>query len=168
MAATAHAKLSISVDMLASLAEDLGSQQFNTVFSKVIDLVNGAGNSQVNAIFADTRTLALSTAEDLDIKGTSLQDVLGANVSLAHVRWMLVYAAPTNGSTISVKPAASNGFLGPFGAAAHKQSIPAGGWWFVTAPVAGWPVTAATADLFNVANDDSAAAGSYTIVIGGN
>lgn len=140
----------------------------NTNVCFTFDLPNGTGNSQANQHYAATRTLAASTGEDLDLVGSTLKDPLGNALAFTKVRYIIVHAAATNASTITIKPGASNGFNGPFGAATHTISIPAGGWFTVAAPVAGWAVTAATGDLFHVGNDDSGGTAAYDIVIVGN
>jgi hypothetical protein len=131
-------------------------------------LTYGTGNSQGNQHYVATRTLALSANEDLDLNGATLKDPLGASLAFTKIRYILVHASPNNGGNIVVKPAAANGFLGPFNLAASSVAIPAGGWFTVTAPVAGWAVTATTADLINVANSDSVNSAIYDIVLLGN
>ncbi|MCL4822566.1 MAG: hypothetical protein KJ067_25870, partial [Vicinamibacteria bacterium] len=112
----------------------------------------------------DRRTLAASANEDLDLAG-SLVDAFGAVVSFAKVRALRIKAAPENTNNVVVKPGAANGFLGPFGAAAHTLTLPPGGEVLLVAPVAGWTVTPATGDLLNVANSGAGTSVTYEIEV---
>lgn len=165
--ATATAKL--TAELLATQSSDLdvATRAATTLVSAKTTLANGTGNNQINTVFSDRRTLAASANEDLDLSGTALQDTFGANLALTKVKAILIKAAATNTNNVVVKPGASNGFTGPFGAATHTQSIPPGGVWMVSAPLAGWTVTAATADLLNVANSSSGTSVTYEIAIVG-
>jgi hypothetical protein len=130
----------------------------------VNEFAAGTGNGQVDRKFTDKRTLAASANEDLDLAG-SLVDAFGAVITFAKVRAIRIKAAPENTNNVVVKPAAANGFLGPFGAAAHTLTLPPGGEVVLVAPVAGWPVTAGTADLLNVANSGAGTSVTYEVEI---
>lgn len=168
MSLSAHAKLALAISVIESQTSTIGSPTYPISANLPFDFPNGTSNGNVNQIFAGTRNLAASTAEDLDLSGNTLKDGLNNGLAFAKVLAIVVYAHTTNGSTVSVKPGASNGFTGPFGAATHKLSLPAGGLVALVHPTTGWTVTAATGDLFNVANDDSGAAANYDIYIIGH
>jgi len=129
-----------------------------------IELAIGTGASQADKAFADTRTLALSANEDLDLAG-SLLDPFGATLTFVKVKGIYLKAAAGNTNSVILKPAAANGFLGPFGAATHTLTIPPSGFLVLAAPVSGWAVTAATADNINVANSAAGTSVTYDIVI---
>lgn len=145
---------------------DLGTLEYNVQRQPDIDLADGTAANKADLLFTDTRTLALSSNEDLDLAG-GLADPFGNTLTFVKVKYIRIKAAAGNGGNIVVKPAASNGFTGPFGAATHTLSIPAGGHVQLAAPVSGWTVTASTGDLLNIANDDGAASASYDIEIVG-
>lgn len=128
----------------------------------------GSGAGQVNKVWVSIgRSLALSTAENLDLSGT-LADDLGNAVVLTKVKGLYVFAWATNGGNIQVGGHASAAFVGPFVDATDIIAIQPGGFVLLGTPsAAGWPVTATTADLLQIENMDSGAAGKYDIVIFG-
>jgi len=130
-------------------------------------VANGTGANQADLVFRGQRTLALSTSEDLDLAG-SLTDAYGATITFARVKMIYVKAASTNGGNIIIGGAAANTFVGSFSDASDKVELAAGQMYQVTAPDAtGWAVTAGTADILKVENDDGAAVGTYDIIIVG-
>jgi hypothetical protein len=131
-----------------------------------LELGSGTGNSQCDLEYIAQRTLAASANEDLDLAG-ALADPFGTTLTFVKVRGIYIKAASGNTNSVIIKPAASNGFTGPFGAAAHTITLPPGGVFLVTAPVAGWAVTAGTGDKINIANSAGSTTVTYDIhVIG--
>jgi hypothetical protein len=129
----------------------------------------GAGASQMDRLFAAQRTITASGTDDLDLSGTALQDILGQNLALVRVKLIAVYAATGNTNNVVVGAAASNQFIGPFGAATHTLALPPGGSLLVVSPTAaGWAVTAGTGDLFRVANGGASTSVTYDVIIGGS
>lgn len=130
---------------------------------------DGTGADQANQFFYDTRTVAPSASEDLDVNGTALTNVFGGAVALTKLRGLLVRAAPANTNNVVIGNAASNGLASMFGAATHTLILPPGATLLLINPGnAGYAVTAGTGDLLRVAN---AAAGSpvdYTIALWGS
>ena len=149
-----------------SKALDFGSAYRPLPFPATIDMESGTGNNQADLIFSDQRTLAASANESLDLAGV-LVDAFGTALTFVKVKAIYIRAASTNGGNIVVGNAATNAFVGPFGAATHTLAIPAGGYLELVAPVGGWTVTAATGDLLRIANSDAGAAATYDIVIVG-
>lgn len=131
-----------------------------------LELTSGTGNSQCDLEYIAQRTLIASANEDLDLAG-SLLDPFGATLTFVKVRGLYIKAAAGNTNSVVIKPAAANGFNGPFGAAAHTITLPPGGVFLVTAPVGGWAVTAGTGDKINIANSAAGTSVTYDIhVIG--
>lgn len=98
------------------------------------------------------RTLAASASENLDLSG-ALTDALGASLVFAKVKAIKIVSDPANTHDIVIGGAASNAFVGPFGAATHTIRLGPGDVWLVTRrDLAGWPVTAGTGDLLKVLN----------------
>ncbi|WP_119270851.1 hypothetical protein [Taklimakanibacter deserti] len=130
------------------------------------ELTSGTGNSQCDLEYRAQRTLSASANEDLDLAG-SLADVFGATLTFVKVRGIWIKAAAGNTNSVVIKPASSNGFTGPFGAATHTITLPPSGVFLVTAPVGGWTVTAGTVDKINIANSAGSTSVTYDIhVIG--
>lgn len=134
-----------------------------------VDYKTGVGAGQANLMFADRRTLAASANEDLDLVG-SLLDPFGAVLNFARVKAIIIVAAAANTNKVVIGGAAANAFVGPFGGATEKLSIDPGGMLVLaTRTAAGWPVTAATADLLRIANGAAGSPVTYEIIIiGGN
>src|ERR1700754_2115883 len=69
--------------------------------SVAIEFANGVGANQANVLWADTRTLAASATEDLDLSGV-LADVFGATVTQARVKAIRISAAAGNTNNVIV------------------------------------------------------------------
>jgi hypothetical protein len=159
---------------LNATANSSAPPSFNKVvgalsYAKSLGFSTGAGASQMDRLFAAQRVIAASGTDDLDLNGTALQDVLNQNLALVRVKLIAVFAASSNTNNVVVGAAASNQFVGPFGAATHTLSIPPGGAFMIVSPTAaGWAVTAATADLLRVANGGAGTPVTYDVIIGGS
>lgn len=164
--------MGLSATLQASIGYDLsGNADLGTVQAKYAghasrELPSGVAAGQVDKMFMDTRTIASASNEDLDLSG-ALVDPIGGTAVFAKIRGIVIKSKDANTTALTVKPAASNGFLGPFGAATHTMAIQPGGTLALYAPVTGWTVTAGTGDLINIANAAGAAA-SYDIIIVGS
>lgn len=155
-----HATVSKTADMSTPTAEIAkGGSIYHTY-------ENGTGAGQASKFFSDTRTLAPSTGEDLDLSGSLLDD-LGQPFILTAGKTLEIKAAESNVNNLIVGNAAANGWVGPFGAATHTLSIPPGGMIQLNAPAAGWPVVAATADLLHFLNGGAGTPVSYDVFIAG-
>ena len=165
---SAYGSLVLSVDLKNRLATDFGERAGDVPFSVTKALTDGVAANQIQKVFFDTRTLAASANEDLDLNGSALQDTLGANLALTSVKLIAIKAADANTNNVVYKPAASNGFLGPLGAAANTITLKPGQVWVITDfSAAGWTVTPATADLINLANSGAGTSVTYDILIAG-
>jgi hypothetical protein len=166
--AITHTGKSVS-SVLGTLTEpsDLGSNQAATSGSALITWTSGSDATAAQRVWGDTRTLAASASEALDLAG-GLTSGLGGTLTFTAIKELWLKAHEDNGSTITLGAAAANGWAGPFGATTHTLTLPAGGVVHLIAPtVTGWPVTAGTGDLLKVANNDSAASASYSLVLRG-
>jgi len=156
--------LLVAINATLEGSNDLGTPSFPLSVSNRDDIANGTGLSQADLIFSDQRTISASGNEDLDLAG-SLTDPLGSTLTFATVKAIYVRASSDNTNNVEVKPAASNGFDGPFADASDTLAIPPGGTLLLTAPVSGWSVTAGTGDLLNIANSGAGTGVTYDIVI---
>ena len=130
-------------------------------------ITSGTGANQADQLWSDTRTLALSTGEDLDLAG-GITDVYGNVLTMARVKMIYITAASTNGSTISVGGASATQFVGWVANSSDIVKIRPGGGFMLIAPDAtAYVVGAGTADLLKVLNDDGAAGATYSIIIVG-
>lgn len=134
---------------------------------KTADIVlgDGSGSGQANKVYLATRTLASAANDDLDLAG-GLTDPFGVTLTFATIKAIVVRADPANTTELQVRPGASNGFVGPFGAAGQHVHVRAGGALVFAAPQTGWTVTAGTGDILRVTNAAGASA-IYSIEIVG-
>lgn len=157
--ATANAITPPSFNRITGALAYAKSQGFST----------GAGANQMDRMFAAQRTITASGTDDLDLTGTALQDILGQNLALVRVKLIAVYAAAANTNNVVVGAAASNPFVGPFGAGTHTVSVQPGGSLLMLSPsAAGWLVTATTADLLRIANGGAGTSVTYDVIVGGS
>jgi hypothetical protein len=160
---------SFSVAATGNNQFDLNRATAPLTYAKSFGWTTGAGASQVDRAFADTRTIAASGTDDLDLTGTALQDILGANLALVRVKLIAIFAYSANTNNVVIGNAAATPFLGPFGAATHTVTLPPGGMFMVSAPTAaGWTVGAGASDLLRVANSGAGTSVTYDVVILGS
>jgi hypothetical protein len=162
MALSASLKLSIAALLTGAL--DLSTQQapLNKVYSK--EYADGAGEDQANLLFADTRTIAASGNEDIDLAG-SLTGLLGTAVVFARIKAVIIVAAEGNTNNVQVTRPASNG-VPLFIAAGDGISLAPGDWsLWASGTAAGKAVTGGTGDLLNIANSSGGSSVTYDIIV---
>lgn len=147
-----------------SEVNDLGSPYFDFDVSQLDQYTSGTSQDQADIMFADTRTIAASSSESLDLNGSSLQNVMGVNLALAKVKVLLVRAAPGNTNDVVVGNTGAGGFVGPFGANTHSIALKPGEQFLITNG-AGWACTASSLDLLKIANGGGTTSVTYDIVI---
>lgn len=144
---------------------DQGTPQVPIELLQSLALLTGTAASKADLIFSDQRTLAASATENLDLAGV-LTDLLGNVLTFVKVKWIFAKAAAGNTNSVIIGNG-TNPFVGGFGAGTHTWTIPPGGFIFAAAPVSGWTVTAATADILKIANSGAGTSVTYDINIGG-
>jgi hypothetical protein len=128
-----------------------------------INLTTGTASGSADLIFHDTRTLAASATEDLDLAG-SLADAYGTTLTFVKIKAVMVVAATGNTNSVQVTRPASNGVV-LFIAAGDGISLAAGEVFLWASPGAGKTVTAATGDLLTVTNSAAGTPVTYDVVI---
>lgn len=160
-------KIDISLEATATLAQDLGTLSFPLKVSRVFSLADGTGADQANQVFSDTRSLAASGSEDLDLAG-GLSNAFGQTLTFSAVKALLIKASSSNAHDLKVGGAATNAFASWVGDATDVLVIKPGGALLLVAPDAdGYAVTVDTGDVLTVANGGAVSAISYDIVIVG-
>ena len=132
-----------------------------------VALTDGAGLNKAENFFSDTRSIAASTTDSLDLSG-ALTNVYGVSLTFTKIKAIILKAATTNGSTLQMTAPVTNGLAALFAAKGDALMIKPGGIVAVIAPdAAGYAVTATSADLLDIINDDSSSPGtaSYDIII---
>lgn len=155
--------LSVLTNLLGGL--DLQSQASALQFTRGFSLDSGTGANQADKVFSDTRTIAPSGTDDIDLAGTLL-DAFGAVLTFVKVKLIAVAAYAANTNNCVVGAAAATQFVGPFGAATHTVAVAPGGFFAITRPdAAGWSVGAGASDLLRVTNSGAGTSVTYDIVI---
>lgn len=160
------ATLSVGVRAKQTGVADLGTPAILVDILKQMEFTPGlptAGAVGVaNILFSDTRTLAASTNENLDVAGV-LADALGATITAAEIVAIYIAAAQGNTNDVQLTRPASNG-VPLFLAAGDGFAIGPGDFSLRTYRN-GITVTAGTGDLINVANGGAGTPVTYDIII---
>ncbi len=158
-------KISVGIVGTLTSALDLVTSSAPLSFSKTHDLANGTGANQADKIFSDTRQLAASATENLDLAGV-LTDAFGATLTFTKIKALMVAAKSTNTNDVLVGGAASNQFLSWVGDASDVVKVKPGGMFLITAPDAnGLAVTATSGDLLKIANSAGSTVVDYDIIV---
>jgi hypothetical protein len=161
---TVSANIALQLDATMTGASDLGNPKQSVKISELLQFTPGTNTiGKADILFADTRTLAASASESLDLAGV-LTNAFGQTITAAEVTAIFLRAAAANTNNVLFGPAASNGFLGPWGAATDRTKVNPGDWHVLTCQT-GWAVTATTADLIFAGNSGSGTPVTYDIVI---
>lgn len=129
---------------------------------------NGTGAGQVNMWWHDTRSLAGSASENLDLAG-SLVNAFGTTITFTSIKAIYIKAAAANNAAnnVNVSRGSSNGFV-LFLLASDGFALPPGAFALLVNPNAdGWVVTASSGDILTITNSAGTNTVSYDIVIVG-
>lgn len=147
---------------------DLGASSARRQINQLAELVAGTGAGQADCLFVDTRTLAASATEDLDLAG-ALTDAFGVAQVFARVKGLIVVAAAGNTNTVQVTRPASNG-VPLFLAAGDGVGVRPGEVLALIAGEAdavGHAVTASTGDLLTFTNGGAGTSVTFDVAIFG-
>jgi hypothetical protein len=156
----------ISLSLVAALvgAADLGNPRAPVSASKDITITPGtAALGQADILWADERTIAASSSENLDLAGV-LSGLLGGSVTAAEIVAIYIEANAANTNDVQVFGAASNAFNGPLSGTTPKLTVGPGDCALIT-NLKGWAVTAGTGDIVLVGNSGSGTGVTYKIVL---
>ncbi len=145
-----------------TLAGDLDDGVVSIGTSQSQDYTNGTGANQANTWFSDTRALASTTPETIDLT-SGLSDRFGTTLVFATITEILVYNRNATASEdITLSGNAMAAFLG---GTTHTITVPPKGIWHAASPVDGFTITNTTQDQFTVT--PGAYAVSYDLIIAG-
>lgn len=143
---------------------DLGNPNFSANLSSTISLTDGTGAGQADLIWTDTRTLAASASENLDLAGVLTDAISGAAITFAKIKAIMVKADSGNTNNVEVGGAASNAL--PLFKDATDIAVVRPGWTALLAgSTGGITVTAGTGDILKVANSGGTTGVTYSIVV---
>lgn len=155
----------ISLSLRAKLvgAADLGNPVAPVALEKAIQITAGTDAlGKADILWADTRTLAASATENLDLAGV-LSGLLGSTVAAAEITAIVLLADDGNTNDVVFFGAASNAFNGPLSGTTPKLTLGPDDVALITNKK-GWTVTATTGDIILVANSAAGTSVTYTIV----
>lgn len=163
-----NASVSVGLSSLISNALDLGQKPVSQLtYAKAQAFASGAGLGQVDRIYADQVTLAASATLDLDMAGV-LVDALGATLTLARIKLLLVSAASAN-TNLVVIGGGSNPITTIFGGTTPTHSVGPGGMFLAMRPDAtGFAVTAGTGDILRLTNSAGGTPVTADVIIYGS
>lgn len=162
MSLTSRLTVGVVAELVSAL--DLANANVPLDMQTVIRLATGTGADQADKIFHDRRTLAASATEDLDLAG-SLTDPLGAALTFARIKAVIVKASASNVNNVNVTRPASNG-VPLFLAAGDGIPVRPGGIFAWIAPDAtAVAVTAGTGDLLTFTNSAGSTSVTYDVVL---
>jgi hypothetical protein len=145
----------VSVSVLGKLSStpDLAKLEANIAVQQAVSFANGVLAGQADRVWADTMTIAASGTNDIDLAG-SLLDPAGGPFVLARVKALVVVARAANTNNVVVGAAAALPWTGLLGAT-HTLTLRPGAFVAVgagSADLAGYVVTAGSADVLRFAN----------------
>lgn len=159
-----NTKLNLTLASTQTSVLDLATASLPLKYAKSMALASGTGTGQADRIFTDTRTLAASATENLDLAG-SLVDAFGATITFARIKMVLVTAAVGNTNNVNVIRESTNGVPLFLALSDGIPVRPGGGFCWWTPDAAGVVVTAATGDLLTITNSGSGTSVTYDVVI---
>jgi hypothetical protein len=158
------ATINVGMQLAQTGSRNRGTQSFEDSIAFTMKFAEGTNTvDKTDVLFTDSRTIAASSNDDLDLRGV-LTDALGATVNAAEIVAIYVEALTANTNNVVVGAAASNQFVGPFGAGTHSVAVGPGNCFLVTNKN-GWAVTAGTGDILRIANSGAGSAVKYNIII---
>ena len=157
-------KLVASAVLDYSSTLDLATGLFPLSVIKPATFTSGVGANQVDRLFCDTRTVAASATDTLDLAG-GLTDPFGATMTLARIKGLVVAASTGNTNNVLLTRPATNG-VPLFSAAGDAVPVRPGGFYLWCAPDAtAVVVTPGTGDLIDLVNSGGGTTVTYDIVI---
>lgn len=158
----------IGVAIAAKLvgAADLGNPVAPVSVDKSIEITPGTDTlGKADILWADTRTLAASATENLDLAG-AIAGLLGTTIAAAEITAIYLEAAAGNTNDVVFFGAASNAFNGILSGTTPKAAVGPGDCLLHTNRK-GVAVVAGTGDILLVANGGAGTPVTYTIILFG-
>lgn len=169
---TVNAKLSAIFEASQAGMNDFGGPNFAATVQDLMSLSMGTGAGQANLLFVDERIIASGANDDLDLNGTGIQTVYGANIAATQLVSLLVVNAPrlvgaapnTTNLTIGGGTSPITTFMG--GTTPTIGPIRPGGFVFLGCDAVGGfgAITPSTADILRITNSAGAPA-TYQIAL---
>lgn len=160
------ASIKLTVEGTEAVSVDLGGK--SATFTKKVtqNFTDGSGAGQVSKYVADSRTLAGTSSEELDLSG-GFTDAFGNSILFTRVVCIAIIASADNDGNLVVGAAAANAFAAPFADASDAVIVRPGGVMLLQCQDAtGYAVVADTGDLLQVENLGSETAAYDVVILG--
>lgn len=137
-------------------------------FFERVKLLTGTGAGKADKLWFDTRTLAASATEDLDLVGT-LTDAFGVVFSPTKIKMMVLQAADGNTNDVLFGAAAATQWAALLGTTGTVRLRPGSTLALSAGPadVTGYVCAAGATDLLKVANSGAGTTVTYSIALVG-
>jgi hypothetical protein len=146
-------------------ANDISPPEQSLDLAQRVALALGTAANQADLFFADSRSLAASATETLDLAG-GLVDGFGATITFVEIVGVLIAAKASNTNDVVVGGAAANGWAGFFADVTDKLVLKPGAFAFIAAGAnPAYPVVAGTGDQLQVANSGAGTGVDYDIIL---
>jgi len=148
-------------------ALDLGTVALPLNYRARVNLTSGTAAGAADLLFTDTRTVAASSDDDLDLAG-GLTDSFGTSLTFVKVKALVVTAASGNTNNVILGGDATSTFLTWVESEADAVVLRPGATLALFAGEAdatGYAVTATTGDLLRISNSGAGSSVTYSIVI---
>lgn len=157
--------LAMSASGTLSTVLDLGTASFPMGLSSAVSLSTGTTAGKADKAFSDTRTLAASATEDLDLAGVLL-DAFGVAITFARIKGLIIKASAANVNNVVVG-AATAPWITLLNSTGTITLRPGASFCAMAgvADATAYGVTATTADILKVANSGAGTSVSYSICI---
>lgn len=162
--------LNVNLSLSQTATRDLGSASDSASLTHTLSLIAGASGAQaIDRVWTDSRQLAASATEDLDLAGSALLDAFGVAVVFAKIKVLAIRAKATNTNNVVVGAAGANPWVGALNSTGTVTLRPGELLLIAVGPAdtAGHTVTAGTGDLLKIANSAAGTAVDYEIAIAG-
>jgi hypothetical protein len=158
----------LQLNVIANLVATLDLAEAAVPLTKTYrtDLTSGVVAGTADVVWHDTRTIAPSGTDDLDLAG-SIAGLLGGTATFVKIKGLIIAAAAANVNNCVVGAAAANPLTSILGAT-HTLQIRPGAVFAVFAgalDAAGYAVVAATGDILRIANGAAGTSVTYDIIV---
>lgn len=159
----------ISLNLTATINNPKAQQSVVAAMNiaKTIGMTSGTGLLQADRLFADTRTIAISGTDSLDLAGV-LIDAVGTLLTFARVKFLYVAASAANTNNVVIGNG-TNPFINWITPSTGAIPVRPGGFLALLATDAtAYPVTPATGDILLATNSGAGTTVTYDVVIIGS
>ncbi len=164
MATTFSGSISFSLRGFLTKAMDIGTASLSAPYDKRYTIANGTGADQDNMFWADTRTIAASGTDNLDLYG-GLTNAFGDTINFTTIKGLFIFASSVNTNNLIIGNGTA-GIINWVGDLSDTLIVKPGGMMCLYDPTAGgYSVTSTTADILKIANSSSGTGVDYDIMV---